>query len=55
MLQVMDNMEASCVFYVKVGTCTHLEQCKISLLTVNKSGIVTLTVQHDMIVSVIFM
>jgi len=55
MLQVMDNMEASCVFYVKVGTFTHLEQSKISLLTVNKSGIVTLTVQHDMIVSVIFM
>jgi len=55
MLQVMDNMEASCVFYVKVGTFTHREQNKISLLTVNKSGIVTLTVQHDMIVRVIFM
>jgi len=55
MLQVLDNMEASCVFYVKVGTFTHLEQRKISLLTVNTSGIVTLTVQHDMIVSVIFM
>jgi len=53
MLQVMDNMEASCVFYVKVSTFTHLEQSKISLLTVNKSGIVTLTVQHDMIVAVI--
>ena len=55
MLQVMDNMEASCVFYVKVGMFTHLEQSKISHLTVNKSGIVTLTVQHDMIVSVSFM
>ena len=55
MLQVMDNMEASCVFYVKVGTFTHLEQSKISLLTVNKSGIVTLTVKNDMIVSVVFM
>jgi hypothetical protein len=54
MLQVMDNMEASCIFYVKVVTFTHLEQCKISLLTVNESGIVMLTVQHDMIVSVIF-
>jgi len=51
----MDNMEASCVFYVKVGTFTHLEKSKISLLTVNESGIVTLTVQHDMAVSVIFM
>jgi len=55
MLQVMDNMEASWVFYVKVGTLTHLEQGKISLLTVNKSRAVTLTVQHDMIVSIIFM
>jgi hypothetical protein len=48
-------MEASCIFYVKVGTVAHLEQSQISLLTVNKSGIVTLTLQHDMIVSVIFM
>jgi len=55
MLQVMDNMEASCIFYVKVGTFTHLEQCTTSLLTVNKSGIVMLTVQHDMIVSAISM
>jgi len=51
----MDNMEASCVFYVKVGTLTHLEQRKVCLLSVKKSGLVTLTVQHDLIVSVIFM
>jgi len=55
MLQVMDNMEASCVIFVKVGTFTHLEQIKISLLTVKKSGIETLTVRYDMIVSVIFL
>jgi len=55
MLQVMDNIEARCIFYVKVGTFTHLEQSKISLMTVNKSGIVTLIVQHDMIVSISFM
>jgi hypothetical protein len=55
MMQVMDNMEASCVFYVKVGTFTHLEQSKISLLTVNKSGIEMLTIRYDMFVSVIFM
>ena len=55
MLQVMDNMEASCVLYVKVGMFTHLEQSKIILLTVKKSGILTITVQHDLIVSVIFM
>jgi len=54
MLQVMENMEASCVFYVKVGMFTHLEQSKIFLLTVKESGIVTLTVQHDRIFSVIF-
>jgi len=55
MLQVMDNLEASCVIYVKVGSFTHLEQSKIFLLTVNESGIVTLTIQHDLTVSVIFM
>jgi len=55
MLQVMDNLEISCGFYVRVSTFTHLEQSKITLLTVNKSGIMTLTVQHDMIVSVSFM
>jgi len=51
----MDNMEASCVFYVKVSTFPHLERCNTTLLTVNKSGIVRLTVQHDSIVSVTFM
>jgi len=55
MLQVMGNMEVHCIFYVKVGAFTHLEQSKIGLLNVNKSGIMTLTVQHDMIVSVSFM
>jgi hypothetical protein len=54
-LQVMDNMEASCVFSVKVGMFTHLEQCKITLITVNKMGMVKLTLQHDLIVSVSFM
>jgi len=54
MLQVMDNMEVSCVIYVKVSMFTHLEQSKTALLTVNKSGIMTLTIQHDMIVSVSF-
>jgi hypothetical protein len=51
MLQVMDNMEASCIIYVKVGMFTHLKDSIISLLTVNESGIVTQTLQHDMIVS----
>jgi hypothetical protein len=55
MLQVLDNMTASCVFYVKVGTFTHLEKGKISLLSINKSGIVMLTLQHELIVSIIFM
>ena len=55
MLPNMDNMEASCVFHVKVGMFTHLEQSKISLLTVNKFGIVRLTVQHDLIDSISFM
>ena len=51
----MDNMEVSCVIYIKVSTFTHLEQSKISLLNVNKSGIDRLTVQQDLIVSLSFM
>jgi hypothetical protein len=54
MLQVMENMEASCIIYVKVGMFTHLEQSKISFLTANKSQIVRLTLHHDVIVSISF-
>jgi len=55
MLQGMDHMEASCVFYVKVGTLDQLEQSKFCVLTVTKLGIVMLTVQIDSIFSVSFM
>jgi len=55
MFQDMDSMEASCIIYVKVGMLNHLELSQIWLVTVNKLGIVRLTVQHDMIVSVSFM
>ena len=52
MLQDMDHMEASCVFYVKVGRFHQLEQTKISVLTVTSLGIVILTVHEDLMVSV---
>jgi hypothetical protein len=55
MLQVTDNMEASCVFYVKVGMFTHLEQSKVSFVTVNTAAIVKLTVQQNLIVSISFL
>jgi hypothetical protein len=48
----MDSMEASCIYYVKVGTFTHVEQNKIFILTDNKTGMVRLTVQHALIASV---
>jgi hypothetical protein len=51
----MDNMVASGVLYVNVIALIHVEQFKISLLTVKKSRIVTVTVDHAMIVSIIFM
>ena len=54
MMQDMDNMEASCVFYVKVSKFTHLAQSKTTLLTVNQSAMVRLNVQHDLIVSINF-
>jgi len=54
MLHDMDNMEAGFIFYVKIGTFTHHEQNRNVLLTVNITGIVRLTVHHDMIASVSF-
>jgi hypothetical protein len=51
MWQDMDDMEESCIVYVKVGMFTHLEHCKISLLTVNKTGLVQITVKYDLIVT----
>jgi hypothetical protein len=50
----MDNKKASCIFYVKVGTFTQAEQSKISLLTANTSGVVKLTIQRHLIVSLRF-
>jgi len=55
MLQYMENIEATCIISIKVGTLTHLEQSRTYLLSVNKAGIIRLTVQHDFIVSVRFM
>jgi len=54
MLQDMDHIEASCVFYVEVGRPNWLEQNKICVLTVNTLGIAMPTVHHDMIFSVCF-
>jgi len=44
MLQDMDHMEASCIFYLKVGRFHQLERSKISILTVTSLGIVMLTI-----------
>jgi len=52
MLHGIDNMEESCIFYVKLSTFTHLEHSKTSSFTVNKLRIVRLTVQHDLIVGI---
>ena len=52
MLQDVDQMEASCVFYVKVGRFHRLSQSKISVLTIPSLGIVMLTVHYDLMVSV---
>jgi len=52
MLQEMDRIEASSVFYVKVGRFDQFEQSKISVLTVTSLGIVMLTVHYNLIISV---
>jgi len=41
----MDNMEATCVHYVKDGMFDQQEQRKICVLTVTKLGIVMLTIK----------
>lgn len=53
-LQNIHTMESSCVSYVKVGKFPHLEQRKISHLSVNETEIITLNVQHNLILSVNF-
>jgi len=55
MLQGMDSMEASCIFDDKVGMVNHHGQIQTWLVTVNKVGIVWLTVKHHLIGSVSFM
>jgi len=52
MLQDMDHIEASCVFYVEVGTLNRLEQSKICVLTVTTLAIAMLTIHHDWLFSV---
>jgi len=54
MLQDMDHREASCVFYVEVGTLNQFEQSKICVLPVTMFGIAMLTIHHNMIISVCF-
>ena len=55
MLQEMDHMEASCVFYVKVCRFDQFEKSKIRVLTVTSLGMVMPIVDYDLIVSVWFM
>jgi len=55
MLQNMDHIEASGVFYVEVGTLNRLEQSKFGDLTVTTMGIAMLTVHHDLMFSVCIM
>jgi len=48
----MDHMEASCIFYVKVGKFDQLEQSKNSVLIITSFGILMMTVHGDLMVSV---
>jgi len=55
MLQDMDHMKASCIFYVKVGMLDQREQTKFCVLTITELGMVMITVQDDLSFSVCFM
>jgi len=52
---MLQDMEAICIFCVKVRTFVQLEPSKICRLTVIPFGIVMLTLRHDLMVSVCFM
>jgi hypothetical protein len=57
MLQDLDNIEASCILYVKVSKFTHPDQSKANdafRLSINQE-IVRLTIQQQLIVSISFM
>jgi len=54
MLQDMKHIEATCIFYVKVGMFDQLEYSEICVLTVRTLGILMLSLQHDLIFSVSF-
>jgi len=55
MLQHMDKMAASCIFYIKVGMLDQLEKIKIRILTITEIGIAMLSMEHDFIFSLCFM
>jgi len=54
MLQDMDHMEASGIYYVKVGRFDQLERSKISIVTITSFRIVIRRVYHRQMVSVWF-
>jgi len=49
MVQNIDHMEASCVFYVKGGMLEQCEQSKVCVLTLTLLGITTFMMQQDCI------
>lgn len=55
MLQRMDHMVASYVFYTKFGMFDQVEQNKLCVVTFSTLGIALQTVLHDFIVSICFM
>jgi len=55
MLQVMEHMEASCVFYVEVGTLSRHEQSNIWVSIVTTLQIAMLTIHQYIIYSICFM
>jgi len=54
MIWDMEDMEASYLLYVNIGTFDQLEQSKVHSLTVTKIATVMLTVQPDIIFSLSF-
>jgi hypothetical protein len=52
MMQDIDHMKASRVFFLGIGRLDQFEQSKISVLTIASLGIVMLTVYYQLMVSI---
>jgi hypothetical protein len=52
MLEDIDLIEASCLFYVKIDIINQLKQSEIGFLTITLMGIIMLAILHHLIIGI---